>query len=295
MMRRIALIAVAALAALALAACGGSNNGAVPQVAPTVAANIPADINDIIYLPNGQTVGGQLAGRTTAKLYAFNASQGDNVTVSMTPVQGSTLDPYIVVLNNAGGVMAVDDNSGEVPGAAVTSFSVPENGTYMVIASDAQTIDGINAQTITGTQNFVVTATGYTEPADQGQRILYFRREIEPGVPPGRRGYSSPLEPVYFYTFQGEAGDVIDVQMYTGDFDTMVSLYDPDGNRIAVNDDTPAPAGLLSSTDSTLDGVELTKDGTYIIMGSNVFFYEITPEARADYQGGFFDIRLNER
>jgi hypothetical protein len=262
---------------------------------PTISANIPADINNLIYLPNGQAVGGQLAGRTTAKLYAFNATAGNNITVSMTQVEGSTVDPYLVVLNNAGGVMASDNDSGQVPGSAVVSFSAPENGTYMVMAADANTVDGINAQEIIGTQGFVVTAAGHTEPADQGQRILYFRNELEYGVPPGRRGYSSPLEPVFLYTFTGSAGDVIDVQMYTGDFDTLLMLFDPDGNRIAVNDDTPAPGGLLTSTDSTLDGVPLPKDGTYILVGTSVFFYDVKPGNLADYTGGFFDLRLNLR
>jgi len=278
------------LVLLTAAACGG--NAAPPTPTPPPQATVAVDANDNInipYLPSGQGVPGTLEGDVSAQLYAFNATAGNVVDVSVVQTQSSPLDPFMVVLNNSGGIIAVDDNSGEVPNSAYAQVTIPADGTYFVIAASPATIDGIVAETLPTANPYVVTATGHTPPANQGQRILYYRTELTPGVQPERRGYSSPEETVYYYAFNGTAGQTITATMQTGELDSMLALFAPNGNRIAVNDDART-TDVRNTRDAALEGITLPVDGTYLLMATDVGFYQVDLET---YPGGFFDIMLN--
>lgn len=60
------------------------------------------------------------------------------------------------------------------------------------------------------------------------------------------------------YIFEGEAGDVISIRMFSEDFDTLLRLYNEDGDEIAYNDD----AFFFSNA---LIGFVLPDDGEYTI------------------------------
>ena len=287
-MKRLFLVAWS-FVLLSAAACGG-NATPVPATAPpqaTVAVQA-VDTNMIPYLQSGQGVEGSLEGAVSAQLYAFNATAGDIVTVSVVQTQNSPLDPFLVVLNNAGGVLAADDNSGEIPNSAAAQITIPENGTYFVIASSNSTIDGVISETLPTANPYVITVTGHNAPAEQGERILYYRTSLTINVRPDERGYSSPQEPIYYYVFNGTAGQVVNVEMNASSLDSMLSLFDPNGNRIAVNDDATSTE-VLNPRDAMLESVTLPTTGTYIIMATDVTFYQLDPEI---YEGGFFDIEL---
>jgi len=273
------------MALLITAACGGGN---APEVVPTVEVNRSPDANQIPYIGSGETAQGTLGGNITAQLYAFNATAENVVVINMTQAEGTTLNPYLVVLGNAGQVVGADDNSGPVPNSAQMEVTIPANGTYFVIASSAETIDGIQAETIDGEQPYTLAINGHTPPSEQGTRILYYRGDLTYDTPPPERGYSSPVEPVYFYGFQGQAGDNITAIMRSSNIDGMLSLFDPNGNRIAVNDDA-ATAPVSNITDPALENITLPETGTYLLMASNVLFHQL-PE---DYPGAFFDIIVN--
>ncbi|MDQ7034506.1 MAG: hypothetical protein Q9P01_06620, partial [Anaerolineae bacterium] len=58
-------------------------------------------------------------------LYAFYASAGDSVTIGMTQ-DSDDLDPFLVLLDISGAVLAMDDDSGSVFLAAeITDFEIP--------------------------------------------------------------------------------------------------------------------------------------------------------------------------
>jgi hypothetical protein len=290
-MNRLVLIGWS-LVLLTVAACGNVPDAPQQAAPPPPITAQTTDTNTIPYLRSGQPTQGLLDGNVSAQLYAFNATVGDVVDVSVVQTEGSPLDPFLVVLNNAGGVVAADDNSGAVQNSASAQITIPSSGTYFVIATSPGTVDGVVSETIPSPSAYVVTVNGNTSPADQGERILYFRTELTVDVEPDELGYSSPQEPVYYYVFNAVAGQNISAIMTnlgSAPLDGMLALYDPGGNRIAVNDDAANTATVRSTTDPALEDITLPLDGTYLLMATDVSFYQLDMDT---YEGGFFEIDL---
>ena len=79
--------------------------------------------------------------------------------------------------------------------------------------------------------------------------------------------------------FEGAAGDIVAVQVESDAFPTVLYVFDPSGARLAVDP-------------STITGLELTEDGTYLIVAADVFFYEAA-EQSTFFEGGVFVLALD--
>jgi hypothetical protein len=81
------------------------------------------------------------------------------------------------------------------------------------------------------------------------------------------------------YSFSGQAGDTIDIRMSrtSGDLDSYISLLDPNGEEIAVNDDDPG--GL--NRNARLQGFTLPVSGLYTIVATRF------DQDRGATEGGF--------
>lgn len=245
-----------------------------------------------MFEPDGdESFEGELTAEVTAQLYGFVGSAGDIVTISMTQDPDSALDPYIVLLGPAGQVVARDDDSGEASlSALINEVELPANGSYFVLASSYNTI---NDTTLTDEEaeafegaTYVITATGMTPPPDE--ESLYFTSRLELNTEfPG--GYSTPEEPVYFFTYVATEGEVIDISMSSEQFDTFVMVFAPGGNRIAANDD-----GEGVGTNSSLTGVVLEEAAKYLVFATDVAFPNVgNDEAALVYEGGDFTITVS--
>ena len=67
-----------------------------------------------------------------AQLYAFDATKGDTVTITMTQIDDD-LDPFLVLLGSAGEVIATDDDSGTVSLSAEISGRETANATGRIL------------------------------------------------------------------------------------------------------------------------------------------------------------------
>jgi hypothetical protein len=68
-------------------------------------------------------------------------------------------------------------------------------------------------------------------------------------------------------------------------FDTVIHVFSPSGERIAINDDAEVGVTL----DSSIPELELPYDGLYLVWTTNVFFYNAgDKDAQAEYNGGAF-------
>lgn len=258
----------------------------------------PLPSPDIPMIQTGQAVSGVLDGAVTAKLYAFNATEDDQVTVTLSPAEGATFDPYLVVLGPAGQLMGADDNSGSVERGAQLRVDIPVNGTYFALVTDFAAVDGNQLSEFAEEQPYVISVGGNTYPADVAEQLFYFRSPLEPNS--SFEGYSSPLEPVYYFAFEGTAGEVVSLILTSLDIDTLVMLFDTNGNRVAINDDATI-AGLPNTTDSAIAEFELPRDGAYLAFATAFNVYELptAAEVEADddaaadrYEGGDFTITL---
>lgn len=73
------------------------------------------------------------------------------------------------------------------------------------------------------------------------------------------------------YSFDGDSGDRvrISLQATSGTLDTAVYLIGPEGVQLANNDDIVDPITGERSTNSLIDGIELTSNGTYYVLATH--------------------------
>lgn len=84
-------------------------------------------------LQYGQTVEGDLSVERPSALYAFDAALGDVVTITM-QATGGAIDPFLVLTDEGGTLLATDNNSGGGEDARLT-FVIPGPGRYLVQAT----------------------------------------------------------------------------------------------------------------------------------------------------------------
>ncbi len=230
---------------------------------------------------DGDTFSGQFDGLITGQLLAFNGSEGDSVTISMVQTdENSSLDPLIVLLGQAGEVLASDDDSGDVSlSSLIEDFELPYDGSYYIVATTFANLN--NEEDLSDPLAFDITLTGNTQPTgidgyDENTVNFLSGAVVVGDVVDGEL---ITAEPVYFITFEGEEGQVLDLTLDSDDFDPLLYVFDPNGSRIGVNDDDD---GL----NSALSGLELSQTGRYLIFVTS-YGYDDAAEFDFDASGVF--------
>jgi hypothetical protein len=221
-----------------------------------------------------------LGSETTAHLYGFFATEGDTITLSMTQADDSDLDPYLVLLDASGAVLAADDDSGETFLAAeISAFDVPADGSYFVLASSLLFVEGTELAT-TEELPYTLTLSGNTLPETDSntadsERVLQVNA---PRLIPDETitGEITPEQAAYFYVVTAEEAQRITVQMVSEQFSTVLNLFDPTGTRIAFDP-------------SALTAFELPDEGAYLLLAADLFFYEATADD-AFFTGGAYEL-----
>lgn len=258
--------------------------------AATSAQQTPPD-GLITFLDNGVPVQGSFSGMITANLYAFHASVGNVISIAMNQADAtSTLDPYIVLLGSRGEVLASDDDSGGNLASLISGVTIPADGSYYVVATSYSYLNATFAEAggLTSAQPYTITLTGNTPPVNMPgfdpTLATFASTALVSGAPV--QGYSNAQEPVYFFTFDGNAGDIVDVVLSNATFDTLLYLFDTNGQRIAVNDDAAA-----GNTTSEIRGVVLPAAGQYLVFATGYGY----PGAATlgNYTGGDFTIQMS--
>lgn len=243
---------------------------------------------DIPVLIDGELVEESFGDDVFARLYAFSGTEGDLVSVRMEPVgDDSVVDPYLTLFGEAGEVLASNDDfeSGD-PSAQINEFELPETATYFLLATTwserrdqsfaIETQDEDNLE-------YVLVAAGFNTPEDADAIPVMQRGVVEIGM-------SGTLElteesPVFYITFEAEAGDVVTIGALSDDVDTLLYLFDAEGNRLAVNDDREP--GTLSAE---LREIELEDDGVYLVMVMPFDFYDAYLEDVVEFGAVEFSI-----
>jgi hypothetical protein len=98
-------------------------------------------------------------------------------------------------------------------------------------------------------------------------------------------GELSADEPEVRYTYEGQAGQIITIDLSSRDFDAYLQLLDSDGEELEANDDS---AGLL---DSQIGPFEIPADGTYTIVVTSSRHHNNTDQ----FATGTYTLRLSSR
>lgn len=263
----------------------------IPSTA-ILAQDQPTDIDTarIEILLDGESVQGQLLENVTAVLYGFNATEGDEVIIDMVQTgRDAELNPFVVVLGAAGELIGADDDSGETELAAQAVVTIPQSGSYFILASSFEAVEGIQTTFIEDPQPYTITVRGNTQPEGTNpEELIYYRADLTYNTPPAMQGYSTPEEPVYYQVFEGQQDDIVTVSASSEDIDTVVMLFDPYGNRVAINDDAETLM-LPNFTDSAIEEYTLPYTASYMVWVSDVYFYAVDE----DYIGGTVDVLVS--
>jgi hypothetical protein len=189
----------------------------------------------------------------------FTGSAGENVEITMGSQRGDT---YLQLLDPEGNVIAENDDSGYSLNSSLDT-DLPSDGEYTIVATSFGEQDTFEYEL-----SLNVSAGGEggadLRSIQSGQTRDSELDESDPQAG-FLRGYYEPV------TFDGESGQSVTIDMSSGQGDTYLMLYGPDGNRIAQNDDYD---GLNSRIEATLE-----EDGEYTIIATS-----FDDEATFDYE-----------
>lgn len=276
-----------------LAACGGQNTnspdlGVLPTRVTLVSSTprptqTPAAPVGATPVARAQTAGGVLrfweaAGGTlnpqTADRWTFDALAGDAITVRVLGVQA------LLTLQAADGRVIQTDRS--------IQATLPADGTYTVVVQTLQGEDG-------GPYEIGLGYAGQVNP--NAERATLAPEVV--GVPtptPPYTGLGSFIDTLadgetiggtltdsgspHIYTFSGSTGEFVRLEMrrVSGEIDPRLTLYSPNGQAIATDDDSLGDAGAL------LRNVRLPTDGLYSVQaaGGSPGGYSVTLFRTAD-------------
>ena len=196
----------------------------------------------------GQTVTGQITESEPFSLWRLEGTSGDVVSISMTALEGG-LDPYLQLIAPSGNVLVADDDSGGNLNALIAGVELPEDGTYLIVATRYG-----------GTGRFELGVTaGQSSPEAQsntGGGTIRYGETVSGSITAGR--YEER------WTFQAQAGEVISIAMdqTSGDLDCLLVLLGPDGEELTSDDDSG------DNYNSLIEGYRLPVSGTYTIVAT---------------------------
>ncbi|MDZ4669837.1 MAG: PPC domain-containing protein [Phototrophicales bacterium] len=243
-------------------------------------------------LTRGEIVTGTFEPEVNAHIYAFNGRANDFVTISMIQPSDSQLDPYLILLSGDGAVIMADDDSGpRLFSALIENVQLPTDGTYFVVATtksgerfDFEGIYG-SAGAIPRDLRYEISLAGTWVESEELDYTASSLSNSAPVVATVTKDV-----PVVYATLTGRSGDVVTITTANNgaEMDTILYLFDADGNRVAVNDD-----GDNMNYFSQINRFTLPENGFYFVIATSYGFNTIY-EARGDWDGaGSFNLTIN--
>ncbi|MBN2471493.1 MAG: pre-peptidase C-terminal domain-containing protein, partial [Anaerolineae bacterium] len=200
---------------------------------------------------------GLITGDRFGARYTFEGHRGDIISLEMTGLTDN-LDPYLMLLDPKGDLIALNDDrlGGQGSDARIERFALPESGVYSVMAMRFLGENGFT----TGAYALSLVLEGDAPAlASDQNRVLRYGETVG--------GAISDDAPVYQFSFEGQANDVVTVTLsrLDGDLDAYLALSDFYGYELASNDDAQ-DAGV--ETDARIESLRLPVTGIYTIIAT---------------------------
>ncbi|MEL7235759.1 MAG: PPC domain-containing protein, partial [Chloroflexota bacterium] len=186
---------------------------------------------------------------TLSETFSFSGKRGEFVSVELLTTTGN-LDPVLTMLNSNGDVMlSVDDGVGR--GTRIDSVRVPASGVYYLTVSRF----GGAVGTTRGGFTLLLSRVGVS--SESGSALRYDDTVINT---------ISDGEPLLYYTFEANQGDILDVSMQrvSGDLDPLLKVLNSVAAVLAASDDVPGSETL----DAAIEGLVIEQAGTYVIVAT---------------------------
>jgi hypothetical protein len=194
----------------------------------------------------GQRITGELTPLESQAEYTFYAEAGTVISIDLI---SNDFDAYLTLASaNPRSTLITDDDSGIDRNARIGPYVLPDDGDYQIVVSAFGSAEGEYALTLNRVDAAPVEVGASVRTQISGDQAAYF-------------------------SFEGQAGDVVDVRVDTGgQLDTALSVITPTSRQIASADDVD------DSLDPFVSNVILTETGTYFVsVQPNVSRDERTP------------------
>jgi S1-C subfamily serine protease len=217
-------------------------NNPTPTIAPSdltldgnaIAADLTASDNT---LPDGSYY----------KSYQFQGQAGQSVVIEM---RGNGIDPYLVLFDATGRKVAEDDDSGGGKNARLT-VTLASTGKYTLYANSYE-VGQSGSFTIAGrlSNNF----TSQSTIAPTGNQSIILQKNGVLGTQ--SRVFARDGSLFDAFSFNGQAGQVIQIELVSSDFHPYLVLFAPDSKVLQENN------GLPSRNNASMT-LKLPLTGTY--------------------------------
>lgn len=184
------------------------------------------------------------------KAYQFQGQAGQSVVIEM---RANGIDPYLVLFDAAGRKVAEDDDGGGGKNARL-AVTLPTTGKYTLYANSyevGQTGSFTIAGTISGRASNNVTSQSSIEPSDR--RIILQKNGV---LGTQSRVFARDGSRFDAFSFNGRAGQVVQIELVSSDFHPYLVLFSPDSRVLKENN------GLPSRKNASMT-LELPITGTY--------------------------------
>ncbi len=196
-----------------------------------VLAALPVAAQETISV--GSVVEGDL-GAEAEVIYQLTLEAGQGILINL---NSADFDTTLEIRNLVGMTLQYNDDSALGTDSQL-AFVAPESATYQIVVSGFKYND--NGQYQLSVQSLTTQSLTFNTPIS---------------------AMLSEESPVAIFTFEGAAGDVVSISAKSdGSLDTYMTLYGPDGNELAYNDDSS------SSYDPEISKQPLPADGLYTVI-----------------------------
>ena len=229
-------------------------------------------VYDTDFLTYGDTTFGEITDTNDIVEFFFSGAEGDIVTIRMSATRGN-LDTELYLIGPTGAMVAANDDYGLEQDSVIYRFVLPLDGEYTILATRFTT-SGLG-----GTGDFRLSVQ-----LEEAMIVVDNSPDVETAPPANNNGgtvvvvgasiangdeVTGLIDNTYYevrYTFQGNRGDTINIQMdaISGDLDPFIAVYNSTGKQIAFNDDDIYSA----ASDAFIQEVTLFSDDTYTIVAT---------------------------
>ena len=223
------------------------------------------------HIAYGETKTGHLLCGQVGDTWYFYGNTGDTVDILMANTDGG-VDAYLQFSHDGTGYITEDNDSGGGLDARIT-YTLTNDGNHVILTGCANSSGG-------GSYTLSLNAGVVSQNPPSPPTVIHMNYGDVQGA------YKDACNFPDYYTFDGTAGDVVDIYMYqsTGNMDPTLALWSPSNQLIAEDDDGGGhPNALLSN-------IVLPETGTYNInagcYGSTVGDYGISLSLASNNGGG---------
>lgn len=194
-------------------------------------------------LTSGQPVQAVLNFDTALHIYTFTGSAGDIVNIDM---RSADFDSFLLLAGENGVVLTRNDDGGGGEDARITTFELTADGTYLVGATSRTAAESGYRRTVNGSYTLLLSFARFAGdgPIASGETVV---------------GELSTNVQTTEYTFSGQSGQNVSIDLGSEDFDPLLRLRAPDGREIATDDD--GGPGLYANL-----SLSLPESGDYTIV-----------------------------